>query len=214
MPPGTGYYITFSNQPDVNAPWTLQNVGGAGAANNSKVDATGKTGTFSVTEGQNITNIDAGIYRLINLSGNVWHDVNALNDNMVNNTGPLQVPPASAIPVGLRAYLVNTTTGLIERSTLISSATGVFNFNNINPNITYRVYLTSVNLPIGSPESSIPSILPSGWEHTGQKNANPPNNPAGSDGINDGRITVPVGANSVININFGIRLSGGDVVSG
>jgi protocatechuate 3,4-dioxygenase beta subunit len=210
VPPGTGYYVQFSNQPDPAAPWTLQNVGGVGAVNNSKADATGKTTTFSVSEGQNVTNIDAGLYKLINLSGNVWHDANAMNDNLVNSTS------AITIPVGLRVYLVNATTGLVERSTIVSSATGTFNFNNINPLTTYRVYLSSVSFPIGYPESSFPlvSILPGGWEHTGQKNANPPNSPTGSDSINDGRLTVPVGVNNVINVNFGIRTSGGDVVQG
>ena len=210
VPPGTDYYIQFSNQPDLSAPWTLQNVGGAGATDNSKADATGKTTTFSVAEGQSVTNIDAGLFRLINLSGNVWHDANAMNDNLVNSTSPI------SIPVGLRVYLVNTTTGLIERSTIVSSATGTFNFNNINPNTTYRAFLSSVSIPIGTPETTFPvvTIIQSGWEHTGQKNANPPNPVSGSDSINDGRLTVPVGVNNVININFGIRLSGGDVVQG
>jgi hypothetical protein len=208
--PGTGYYVQFSNQPDPAAPWTLQNVGGTAATDNSKADATGKTTSFDVAEGQNITNIDGGLYKLINLSGNVWHDVNAMNDNLVNNTGPLQVPPASLIPVGLRAYLVNGSTGLIEMVTGVSSANGTFNFNNINPNTVYRVYVSSVGIPVGSPEPNTPTILPSGWEHTGQHLGITP----GSDGINDGRLTVPVGTNSVINANFGIRISGGEVVQG
>jgi hypothetical protein len=36
----------------------------------------------------------------------------------------------------------------------------------------------------------------------------------GSDGLNDGRLIVPVGTTDVINANFGIQLSGGDVVIG
>lgn len=168
------------------------------------------TGTVTLAAGQNRTDIDAGLFLLINLSGNVFHDANAMNDNLVNSTS------ATSIPVGLRVYLVNSTTGLVERSTIVSSATGTFNFNNINPLTTYRVYLSSVSFPIGYPESAFPlvSILPGGWEHTGQKNANPPNSPTGSDSINDGRLTVPVGVNNVINVNFGIRTSGGDVVQG
>jgi hypothetical protein len=213
VPAGTGYYVQFSNQPDPAAPWTLQNVGGTAAVDNSKADATGKTTPFDVAEGQSVTNIDAGLYRLINLSGNVWHDVNGMNDNLVNNTGPLQTPPASPIPTGLRAYLINGNTGLIERSVIIPASgpnAGVFNFNNINVNTVYRVYISSVSIPVGSPEPNTPTILPSGWEHTGQKLGIT----TGSDGINDGRLTVPVGVNSVINANFGIRVSGGEVVQG
>lgn len=146
------------------------------------------------------------------VSGNVWHDVNAMTDNLVNNTGPLQIPPASLIPVGLRAYLVNSTTGLVEKSTIVSSATGMYNFNDVLPSATYRIYLSSVSYPIGTSETSFPivPIIPSGWEHTGQKLGLTP----GSDGINDGKLTVPVGINNVINANFGIRINAGDVVSG
>jgi hypothetical protein len=212
VPPGTGYYVQFSNQPDPAAPWTLQNVGGTAADNNSKADATGKTTSFDVADGQNVTNADAGIYRLINISGHVWHDENAMSDNQVNQTNF-----TTSIPTGLRVYLVNGNTGLIERSTIIPATgpnAGIFNFNNISVNTVYRVYLTNVFLAVGSPEPGTPTVVPGGWEHTGQKNANPPLNPLGSDGVNDGRVTVPGSVNTIININFGIRVSGGDVVQG
>jgi protocatechuate 3,4-dioxygenase beta subunit len=211
VPPGTGYYVQFSNQPDPAAPWTLQNVGGTAATNNSKADGSGKSTSFDVAEGQNVTNVDAGLYRLINLSGNVWHDANALADNLVNQTSAVQ------IPTGLRVYLINGSTGLIERSTIIPASgpnAGIFNFINIDINTVYRVYLTNVFLTVGSPEPGTPTVIPGGWEHTGQKNANPPNSPLGSDGVNDGRVTVPGSVNNIININFGIRVSAGDVVQG
>jgi hypothetical protein len=111
-------------------------------------------------------------------------------------------------------YLVNTSTGLIERVTFVSSATGTFSFSDIMPNTTYRLYLSQAIYPVGTPEASINALLPSGWEHTGQKNANPPNSPLGSDGINDGRVTVPGSTSDIINVNFGIRVSGGSVVIG
>jgi len=212
VPPGTGYYVKFSNQPDVTAPWTLQNVGGVGANNNSKADATGQTGTFNVAEGQNISNIDAGLIKLINLSGNVWHDVNGMSDGFVNNSGAAQVPPAALIPPGLRAYLVNASTGLIERVAFVNTTTGTFSFSDVSMNSVYNVVLSSSNQIVGNPPP--PSILPSGWIHTGQKNANPPNIPTGSDGLNDGKLVVPTGTTDIININFGIRIQGGDVVLG
>ncbi|MGH2553672.1 MAG: SdrD B-like domain-containing protein, partial [Chitinophagaceae bacterium] len=207
---GANFTIGFTDIPS-GMVFTTKNAVGSTTDNDSNADpVTGLTDPFALNPGQIRLDIDAGVYRPINLSGNVWHDANALLDNLVNQTSPL------AIPVGLRMYLVNTTTGLIERVTLVSGATGTFNFNNINPNITYRLFLSSVSYPVGSSQSVFPivPIIPGGWEHTGQKNANPPNSPLGSDGINDGKITVPVGINSVININFGIRITGGDVVQG
>lgn len=151
---------------------------------------------------------------LISITGNVWHDVNGMNDNMVNNTGPLQLPPASTIPVGLVVYLVNTSTGLIEKAASVSGSTGIFNFSNVMPNTNYRLYLSFIIYNIGDNESTILPYLNQGWQHTGQINATPPNDPSGSDGINDGRITVPAGVTNLININFGIKVSGSDVTSG
>lgn len=208
VPPGTGYYVRFSNKPDPSIPWTLQNVGGVGANDNSKVNSTGQTGAFDVAEGQNITNIDAGLIKPIVVTGNVWHDVNAMDDNLVNNSGAAQIPPAVAIPVGLRVYLVNATTGLIEKVAFVNSATGTFAFGNVNPATNYFVYMSSVAVGIGNPPP--PSILPSGWQNTGQKLGTTP----GSDGINDGRLAVPVLNNDVNNVNFGIRLQSGEVIIG
>jgi hypothetical protein len=135
-----------------------------------------------------------------------------MSDGFVNNSGALQNPPAAAIPVGLRAYLVNTATGLVEQVTFVNTATGTFSFADISPNSVYSVVLSSSQGIIGNPPPA--QILPSGWINTGQKNANPPNSPAGSDGLNDGILIVPVGTSDVINVNFGIRLRGGDVVIG
>ena len=61
--PGSGYYIIFSNVPGGN--FTLQNIGGAGAVNNSKADSTGKSVTFNIAPGQQITNMDAGTKGII-----------------------------------------------------------------------------------------------------------------------------------------------------
>ncbi|MDZ4808163.1 MAG: SdrD B-like domain-containing protein [Bacteroidota bacterium] len=164
--------------------------------------------SVTLTPGQNNTTVDAGFIKLVNVSGNVWHDVNALDDNLVNNTGPLQVPPASVIPTGLRAYLVNASTGLIERVSFVNSTTGTYSFLNVTPNTNYVVYLSEQIATIGNPPP--PTTLPVGWNHTGQKLGITP----GSDGINDGRLFVPVFSTDVINANFGIRLQGGEVVVG
>lgn len=211
---GANYTIGFTDIP-AEYVFTTKNAAGSTTDNDSNADTgTGVTDAFSLSPGQIRLDIDAGLIKLINLSGNVWHDVNAMSDNLVNNSGAAQTPPASAIPVGLRMYLVNTSTGLVERVTFVSSATGTFSFSGIMPNTTYRLYLSQIIYPVGTPEASISTVLPSGWGHTGQKNANPPNDPTGSDGVNDGRVTVPTGSTDVINVNFGIRRGGGSVVIG
>jgi hypothetical protein len=135
-----------------------------------------------------------------------------MSDGFVNNSGAAQNPPAATIPVGLRAYLVNTATGVVEQVTFVNTDNGTFSFFDLKPNSIYSVVLSSSQGIVGNPPPA--SILPNGWIHTGQKNANPPNSPAGSDGLNDGILIVPVGTTDVINANFGIRLKGGDIVIG
>ncbi|MBL7727121.1 MAG: carboxypeptidase regulatory-like domain-containing protein, partial [Dinghuibacter sp.] len=80
VPPGTGYYLIFTNKPGTNSPWTTPNVltGGGTIDNNSKANSAGQTANFSVAEGQNIRNMDAGIVlpssvpvRLIGFTGNL-----------------------------------------------------------------------------------------------------------------------------------------------
>ncbi len=207
LAPGT-YSVTFTT-PATYVP-TLSNIGADDTKDSDPV--AGVAAGIVLTAGQNNTTIDAGFYRLISISGNVWHDVNAMSDGFVNNTGPLQSPPALAIPPGLRAYLVNASTGLIEQLVFVNPATGTFLFPDVSINSVYNVVLSSSNQIIGNPPPA--STLPSGWIHTGQKNANPPNSPAGSDGLNDGKLVVPTGTTDVINVNFGIKILGGDVVLG
>ncbi len=158
--------------------------------------------------GENNSTIDAGFIKLIDLSGNVWHDVNAMDDNLVSNSGALQSPPAAGIPVGLRAYLVDASTGLVVKAVLVNSATGTYSFTGVTPNKIYFVYLSNQLGAIGIPPPA--TTLPEGWEHTGQKLGIT----SGSDGINDGRLLVPVLSVNVTNANFGIRIKNGEVVIG
>jgi len=160
--PGTGYYVKFSNKPDVTSPWTLQNVGGVAASDNSKADATGQTLPLNVAEGQNITNVDAGLFRILNLSGNVWHDVNGMLDSLVNNT---RGDSAVAIPAGMKMILVDANTSFVVRTTLVQG-NGFFNFPNIDPG-TYVLVLKveGANIADPSPFASIPD----GWRNTGER---------------------------------------------
>lgn len=203
VPAASGYYVVFSNRPDLTAPWTLQNVGGAAANNNSKADASGQTTAFNVADGQDVTNIDAGVFKIFNLSGNVWHDVNGMNDNLVNNTGPLMVPPAAPIPTGLRITMVDANTGLVLRSTLVAG-NGAFNFTNVAPG-NYTLILSP--LP-GTPGQPSPfASLPTGWINTGEHLGLTP----GRDAVINGKLTVSLTTFNITNANFGIQLNNDDI---
>ncbi|MBI5858505.1 MAG: carboxypeptidase regulatory-like domain-containing protein [Sphingobacteriales bacterium] len=206
---GANFTIGFTDTP-TGMVITTKNAVGSTPDNDSNADpVTGLTDPFALNPGQIRLDIDAGLYKLINLSGNVWHDVNAMTDNMVNNTGPLQTPPAVPIPANIIAYLVNSS-GIVEKITPVNPANGQYSFTNVTPNTTYYVLISTTFGVLNVPPP--PSTLPSGWLHTGQQLGSPV--VPGHDGLNDGRLIAPVGTSDVINVNFGIRKTGGDVVIG
>ena len=213
---GSQFYMRYTDVPTGYTSFTLPLIGGTGAANNSKVTAqdltNGRSGFFTLNPGQVYRDMDAGVVKQINLSGNVWHDANANTDNLVNNSGPLQTPPAAQIPANLRAYLVNSSTGLVEKIVSINPATGTFNFADVTANTTYYVMISSAFGIIGNAPPAV--TLPTGWLHTGQKLSPTTVLAPGTDGLNDGRLVTPVVTSDVINANFGIRLLGGDIVIG
>ena len=201
--PGTGYYIKFTNQPDPAAPWTLQNVGGAGANDNSKVDATGQTAPFNITEGQVISNVDAGLYKIININGNVWHDANGLTDLQINRTSTQDIPNT------LYIYLVDANTNQIVQleSPL---ADGTFRFTDVEMNRSYVIVLSTV-LAFPGQNSPIP-FLPSGWQRVGENLGAGPL--SGSDGFPDGMLFLDTETSDIFNANFGIRVRTGEVIVG
>jgi hypothetical protein len=69
VPPGTNYYVTFSNH--VVGTWTLQNIGGTGAGNNSKSDNTGMSTAFSIGANAVFLNFDAGLINVTPLPLNL-----------------------------------------------------------------------------------------------------------------------------------------------
>ncbi len=202
------YTVGFGDTPS-GLSFTEKNAAGSTADNNSDVNtATGRTDAFSLAAGQIRMDIDAGLVRPIKLTGNVWHDVNGMADNLVNNSGAAQVPVAASIPANLRAYLVNFSTGLVEQVAVINPMTGIYTFNDVSANTNYYVLISTAFGVIGQVPPA--SVLPTGWIHTGQKLGTS----SGSDGLNDGRLVVPVVNSDVDNANFGIKLAGTDVVTG
>jgi protocatechuate 3,4-dioxygenase beta subunit len=203
VPAGTGYYVVFSNKPDPAAPWTLQNVGGTAANNNSKADATGQTTPFNVAEGQNITNIDAGVYRLINIRGNVWNDANGLTDLQINKTG------TQAIPNALFIYLVDINTNqIVQLESILPD--GTYSFLDVEINHSYKIVLSS-NLAFPGQSSPTP-FLPSGWQRVGENIGAGPL--SGSDGVPNGTLFLDTETSDVFDANFGIRVTSGEVIIG
>ena len=176
------------------------------AGSNDAVDSdpTGGTIAVSLGLGEMNTTIDAGFYRIISLSGNVWHDVNGMSDNLVNNSGAAQTPPAAHIPTGLRMVLVDANTGLVVDNALVLGD-GTYNFPNVVPG-DYILVLSKQAYAPGTLEP--PSSVNSGWQYTGEHLGLDP----GRDLVVNGKLAVQVQITdvSVTNANFGIRLTNGD----
>ncbi len=198
VPAGNGYYIVFSNKPDPSAAWTLQNVGGAAAINNSKADATGRTTPFNVAAGQQVSNIDAGyIQRIpIVLSGNVFYDDNGMTDGLVNGT--------TTIPSGINAVLYDPVLNQVIAVQPVPGhgqpGAGTFSFNIFN-NSNYRVMITTANPAIGAVPPAT-SVLPASFRSTGEIIGTV----AGNDGTVDGK-SIPIFTTNlnVTNVNFAIK---------
>ena len=197
VPPGTGYYVVFSNKPaDLTTVWTLQNVGGVTASDNSKADAVGQTLTFDVASGQNITNMDAGFHNTCTaiIKGNVWNDADGMTDGYVDS---VSVGPKASIPNNLRASLIDLNTGMVVKNTLVSGL-GVFQFNNIAPG-GYYILISSINGIVGQFAQN--TVLPTGWKYTGEILGTGP----GRDIQVNGKLNVTMGYECIINANFGIQ---------
>ncbi|WP_254412521.1 DUF7948 domain-containing protein [Dyadobacter diqingensis] len=125
----------------------------------------------------------------VTLSGNVFHDANALTDNVVNTTGTV-----TTIPTGLYVTLVDASGVAVK--TVPVNADGTYDFGTTAPG-TYSVVLHQT-----STGSTTPG-LPTGWLNTGENLGTT----AGSDGtVNGILINVVVNTTSVINANLGIQI--------
>jgi hypothetical protein len=124
----------------------------------------------------------------VGLSGNVFHDANALTDSTVNTTGSV-----TTIPAGLYVSLIDSTGAVV--ATVAVNADGSYDFGNVTPG-TYSVVLHQT-----AAGSATPS-LPAGWNNTGEHlGAN-----AGSDGMVNGILpNIVVTTTDVTNANFGVQ---------
>jgi hypothetical protein len=206
VPAGIGYYIGFSNT-IVNTLFTTQtsNVTPGDATKGSDANiTTGKTAPFNLTTGQYLPTVDAGLIKIINIYGNVWHDVNGLTNLEINPT-----PGATPIPNAMNVYLVDISTGLIVQAESIL-LDGTFSFLDVDVNRSYKVVLSSAVAFVG--DASPIATLPSGWQRVGENLGRGPL--SGSDGVPNGLLFLDTTTGDVIDADFGIRLKNGEVIIG
>ncbi|HLO46240.1 MAG TPA: hypothetical protein VK175_17995, partial [Leadbetterella sp.] len=131
---------------------------------------------------------------VVDLSGNVFNDCNALTDNIVNGTG-LGNPSSTT----LYANLVEPTSNLVIAVATVGIG-GSYSMPNIPGNVTYNVVLSTTMGVVGSAPPA--ASLPSGWSNVGENLGTG----AGNDGVANGTLSnIAVGAVDLANANFGIR---------
>lgn len=131
-------------------------------------------------------------FPVLNISGNVFNDTDALTDNRVDGTNIGSVN-------GNRLYvnLLNSS-GTVIASTPVDNE-GKYSFKDIKNQSDYSIQLSTLNGTVGQTPPA--DQLAPNWIHTGQ-NVGPGN---GSDGVVDSRVAVSVNVANVNNINFGIQ---------
>jgi SdrD B-like domain len=123
----------------------------------------------------------------VNISGNVFNDVDALTDNLVDGTIPSATP--------LFANLFDAGGGFVASVPVVN---GAYLFTALNPNQTYTVAINNVAAVAGdSPTSN----LPAGWLHSGDQLGTVAG--VGIDPTN-GIQSVSVTTIDIPNVNFGI----------
>lgn len=131
----------------------------------------------------------------VGISGNIYHDANALTDNTVNaNSTSGQFANGS-----MYAVLVDPATNLVLATQAITSS--AYNFGNTTPG-KYHIYFSNSTPPaVGASFSA--STLPAGNYITTGENLGAG---AGNDLAADGKLIITVGSITVTDANFGMQI--------
>ena len=196
LAPGS-YNVAFTTPSGLTS--TISNSTATDATDENDSDPiSGVVNGVVLTAGQVNNTIDAGFHNTCSrlISGNVWHDIDGMDDNFVDSVGSSTV---ISIPNALRVSLVSNTTGKVVSTSLVSGI-GRFNFLNTAPG-SYFIVLSTTPGVIG--QDPPVASLPTGWRNTGEKLGLS----SGRDLQVNGLLSVSIGFECVFNANFGIQFS-------
>jgi hypothetical protein len=129
----------------------------------------------------------------VDISGNVFNDVNGLTNNIVDGTG-------TGLPSGTQLYAnLLDAAGTTVIATVPVNADGTYQFTGVPGNTTYNVQISTNQ---GTPTQPTPvTTLPTNWVNTGENLGAG----TGNDGTVNGLLPVTVTNINVTNANFGIE---------
>jgi Secretion system C-terminal sorting domain len=127
------------------------------------------------------------------ISGNVFNDLNGLNDATVNGAG-IGLPSSTQ----LYAHLTDPVSGKVIAVVPVAAGGG-YSFANVAGQTTYNVLISTKQGTVGNPAPA--SALPTNWVNTGDFIGTV----AGNDGTVNGVLSVALASTSITNVNFGIE---------
>ncbi|GAB2558358.1 SdrD B-like domain-containing protein [Spirosoma areae] len=128
LTPGVPYSVSFTTPTGYSA--TLQNIG-PDVTDSDGNPATGLTGTYSLTPGENNPTVDMGYFRPASLGDFVFVDT---NQDGVQNGGDTPIP-------GVIVTLLDGTNTPIASTT--TNASGLYSFTGLTPGVPYSVSFTT-----------------------------------------------------------------------
>ncbi|MFA6059418.1 MAG: T9SS type A sorting domain-containing protein [Taibaiella sp.] len=131
----------------------------------------------------------------VSISGNLFHDVNALVDNTVNATGTAGQFAANGAFVVMVDPVTNQVIGVRG-----IQAGGAYSFGTITPG-KYDLYVSATSPAVSSTFTA--ATFPAGGYAATAENLGAP---AGNDRLADGKLSVTIGSQSVTNANFGLQI--------
>ena len=125
----------------------------------------------------------------VNISGNVFNDLNGVTDNTISGTG--------TNAGGLNAVLVDASGNVV--AVVPVAADGTYSFTNVPGGAGLSIRITTNTATVGSPAPLV--VLPTGWATTGENLGTG----TGSDGTANGILPLGTVNTSITNANFAIE---------
>jgi hypothetical protein len=135
-------------------------------------------------------------FTILNLSGNVYNDINGLIGAPANTVDGV----GTSLPSGTQLYanLLNAAGTTVVASIPVNTD-GTYSFSQITPSTNYVVQISTNE---GVPASAAPATaLPTNWVSTGENIGAG----VGNDGTVNGLLPVSIVSTSITNANFGIE---------